>query len=56
MIRETNFYRKLYQTNTRGDDTKTYQLFSVPVGNAKTTENIVFHPASLVLKIYPKVI
>ena len=43
---------KNYQTNTRGDNTKTYQLFIVPIGNAKTTEEIQFHPAAQVLKYH----
>ena len=49
---ETDFYRKLYQNNTGGDDMKTYQLFAVPIGNAKTTEQIQFHPATPVLKYH----
>ena len=31
---------------------KTYPLFVVPIGNAKITEKIVFHPASPVLKYH----
>ena len=41
--------KKLHK-NIRGHETKTYQLFVLPIGNAKITENIVFHPESPVLK------
>ena len=37
MARKPDFYEKNYQMNNNGDDTKTYQLFVVPIGNAKTT-------------------
>ena len=46
---ELDFYNKNYIKNNRGHDTKTYQLFLVPIGNAKITENILFHPADPVL-------
>ena len=51
MTREPDIYIKLYQTNTRGDDTKAYQIFSVPIGNAKTTDEIQFRPAFPVFRI-----
>ena len=41
--RETDFYKN-YQNNTKVNDTKTYQLFVVRIGNTKITENIVLHP------------
>ena len=31
MTREPDFYRKLYQTKFMGDDTKTFQIFGVPI-------------------------
>ena len=40
--------------NFRGDDTKTYQIFGVPIGDAKTTEKIWFHPAEPVIKYHQK--
>ena len=40
--------------NNRGGDTDTYQLFAVPIGNAKTTDEIQFHPAVPVLKYHKK--
>ena len=45
---------KLYQTNSRADHTKTYQLFEVPIGHAKTTENIVILPEASVPKYHQK--
>ena len=54
MTREPDFYKKLYQANTRGDDTKTYQIFAVPIGNAKTTRKVQFHPAAPVIKYHQK--
>ena len=47
-------YIKLYQKNTRGDGTKTYQLFAVPIGNAKTTGETRFHPSAPVLRYHKK--
>ena len=32
---ESAFYKKLYQKNIRGNETKTYSLFLVTIGNAK---------------------
>ena len=46
--------RKLYQTKFRGDNTKTYQLFAVPIGNAKITDEIQFHPGAPVIKYHQK--
>ena len=53
MTHEPDFYKRLYQTNARGDDTKTYQLFAVKIGIAKTTEKY-FSPSILSSKISPK--
>ena len=41
--REPDFYKKVYQEKIKGDDKKTYQIFAVPIGNAKTTRNIQFN-------------
>ena len=42
MTREPDFYRKLYHTKFRGDDTKTFQIFGIPIGNAKITRKVKF--------------
>ena len=36
---ELDFYFKILSKNIRGQETKTYQLFVVPIGNAKIREN-----------------
>ena len=54
MTRELDFYNLFYQMNTRGDDTKTYQLFEVPIGSAKTTNEMIFYPESPILKEHQK--
>ena len=54
MTCEPYFYRKLYQTKFRGDDTKIFQMFGVTIGNTKITRKLQFHPAAPVIKISPK--
>ena len=54
MTREPDFYRKLYQNKFRGDDTKTFQTFGVPIGNAKITRKIHFHPAEPLIKYHQR--
>ena len=46
------FILKLYQTKFRGDDTKTYQIFGVPIGNAKMIINVQFCPAAPLIKYH----
>ena len=43
-----------YQTKFKGDDTKTYQIFCVPIGNTKITRNVQFHPAAPPIKYHQK--
>ena len=52
MTCEPNFYRKLYQTKFKGDDTKIFQIFGGPIGNAKITRKVQFHPAAPVMKYH----
>ena len=52
MTREPYFYKNIYQTKFWGDNTKTYQLFGVPIGNAKMTIKVQFHPASPLIKYH----
>ena len=35
--------KKLYQTKFKGDKTQNYQIFGVPIGNAKMTRKVQFH-------------
>ena len=53
--RELYLYRKMYQTKVRDDDTKTFQIFRVPIGNAKITRKVKFHPAASVIKYHQKI-
>ena len=46
------FILKLYETNIGDQDTKTYQLFAVPIGNVKITEKISFCPEAPVLQYH----
>ena len=52
MTREPDFYKKIYQTKFRGDNTKTYQIFGVIIGNAKMTRNVQFHLAEPLIKYH----
>ena len=54
MTHEPYLYRELYQTKFRSDDTKTFQIFGVPIGNAKITRKLQFHPAAPVIKYHQK--
>ena len=54
MTRETYFFRKMYQNKFRGDDSKTFQIFGVPIGNAKIPRKVKFHPAAPLIKYYQK--
>ena len=42
----------MYQTKFSGDDTRTFQIFGVPIGNAKITRKVQFHPAAPVMKYH----
>ena len=44
----------MYQTKFRGDDTKIFQIFGVPIGNAKITIKVQFHPVAPVMKYHQK--
>ena len=55
MTREPDFYRELYQIKFRGDDTEIFQIFGVPIGNAKITRKVQFHLATPVMKYHQKI-
>ena len=44
--------KKIYQTKFRGDNTKTYQIFGVKIGNAKMTRRVQFHPEAPLIKYH----
>ena len=54
MTHKQDFYRNMFQTKCRSDDTKTFQIFGVPIGNTKITRKARFHPAALVIKYHQK--
>ena len=49
MTREPDLYGKLSQTKSRDDYTKTFQIFGAPIGNAKITRIVQFHPVAPVI-------
>ena len=55
MTCEPDFYRKLYQTKFRADDTKIFQIFGGPIGNAKITRKVQFRLAAPVMKYHQKI-
>ena len=54
MAREPYFYKKLYQTKFRGDDTQNHQRFGVPIGNSKMTKKLQFHPEAPLTQYHQK--
>ena len=42
------------QTKFRGDDIKAFQIFGVPIGNAKITRKLQFHPAAPLINYHQK--
>ena len=54
MTCEPYFYREMYQAKFRSDDTKTFQIFVVPIGNAKITRKVQFHLLAPVMKYHQK--
>ena len=54
MTCEPDFFRELYQTKFRRDDTKIFQIFGVLNGNAKVTRKLEFHLAAPVMKYIQK--
>ena len=54
MTHKPDLYVKLYKTKFRVDYTKTFQIFGAPIGNAKITRKVQFHPAAPVIKYHQK--
>ena len=44
----------MYQTKFRGDDTKIFQIFGVPIGNAKKINKSTVPPSGTSDEISPK--
>ena len=52
MTCETDFYKETYQAKFRGDDKKIFQLFGLPIGNAKITGKLQLHLSAPVMKYH----
>ena len=50
---EPDFYRELYQTKFRRDDTEKFQIFGVQIGNAKNKKS-TNPPSSTSDEVSPK--
>ena len=46
--------KKLYRTKLRGYNTKIYQIFGVPIGNAKITIKAQFRPEAPLVQYHQK--
>ena len=49
---EPDFYKKIYQRNDETQDTNTFKMFLVPIGNAKNVEEMKFHLDTPMLKYH----
>ena len=54
MTRKPYFFKRLYQTKFRGNNTKTYKLFGVPIGNAKNDKKCTVPPSRTTDKVSSK--
>ena len=54
MTREPDFYKKQHQTKFGGDNTPNYQKIGVPIGNAKMTKKVKFHPEAPLIQYHQK--
>ena len=54
MTHEPDYYRKLYQAKFRGDNTQKYQIFGVPIGNAKIIKKVQLHPEAPLIEYHQK--
>ena len=49
--REPDFYKKRFQSHDDAQDTNSFKLFQVPIGNSKCVETFKFHNDSAVYQI-----
>ena len=52
--RGPDFYKKIYQTKFRDNNTQKYQIFGVPIGNARITKKVHFHPEASLIQYHQK--
>ena len=42
ITRETDFYKKTFQSHANTQDTNTFKIFQIPIGNLKCVESLSF--------------
>ena len=47
--REPGFYKKLFQSHDNEEETNTFKLFQVPIGNAKVLKSFVLHADATII-------
>ena len=52
--RESNFYKKLFQSHDDKQDKDTFKTFQVPIVNAKVVKSFMFHKDALILSYCQK--
>ena len=52
--REPDFYKKLFHSYDNEQETESYRIFEVPIGNAKVVKAFVFHKDAPTLKFRQK--
>ena len=52
--REPDFYKKLFQSHNYTQDTNTFKIFQIPIGNSKCVEMFKFHNDATMLKYHQK--
>ena len=51
---EPDFYKKLFQSHENKQETDTFIIFQVPIGNAKVVKSFVFHKDAPILSYCQK--
>ena len=52
--REPDFYKKLFQNHDNEQETYTFRIFQVPIGDAKVVKSFVFHKDAPILSYRQK--
>ena len=47
-----DFYRNIFQKNDKTQDTNTFEMFKVPIGNSKCVKKIKFHSKAPMIKYH----
>ena len=54
ITREPDLYKKISHNHDNTQDTDTFKIFQVPIGNSKCVENFKFHNDAQMLKYFQK--